>query len=71
MASESLNDPRWWEDPARRCIGNSDFTSPPSKGRPLERLLYLCYTCPVIVECHADALTNPWRSGTIQGGDRW
>lgn len=63
---------RWFENPNRRCIGNPSFTEADArKQKELEGMLYACMTCPVIKECYEDAIENPWRKGTVQGGRAW
>ena len=64
---------RWFENPARNCIGDPSFTDDVDgrKQKEIERMLYACMTCPVIKACYGDAKDNPWREGTIQGGEIW
>lgn len=62
----------WYNNPGRHCVGNIGYAEADRrKKRDTERMMYACLTCPVLAACHADALDNPWKSGTIQGGIRW
>jgi hypothetical protein len=63
---------RWYDDERRHCLGDISYSEADGRQqREVERMIYGCLTCPVIIQCHHDAQTNPHRHGTVQGGELW
>ena len=65
----------WRDRDDLKCLGRSHEFTADHRGRgakeKVAELIYVCMTCPALLECYEDAKKKPRARGVIQGGKKW